>query len=107
VDALIGAVRAAYPRLSHRYYALKARWMGLDKLQFWDRNAPLPEEVDTRRPWSEAKVVVLNAYRSFSPTLADIVARFFEGGWIDAQLRPGKDSGAFCHGTVPSVHPTC
>jgi oligoendopeptidase F len=105
VDALIGAVRAAYPRLSHRYYALKARWMGLDKLQFWDRNAPLPEDVDTRRPWGDAKVVVLNAYRSFSPTLADIVSRFFEGGWIDAQLRPGKDSGAFCHGTVPSAHP--
>ncbi len=105
VDALIQAVKAACPRLAHRYYALKARWMGLEKLQYWDRNAPLPEDSDQRRPWADAKVVVLDAYRTFSPTLADIVARFFEGEWIDAQLRPGKDSGAFCHPTVPSVHP--
>jgi oligoendopeptidase F len=105
VDALIAAVRAAHPRLSHRYYALKARWMGLEKLQHWDRNAPLPEDSDARRPWSEAKLVVLDAYRSFSPTLAGIVDRFFRHGWIDAEVRPGKDSGAFCHPTVPSAHP--
>ncbi len=105
VTALIDAVRQAYPRISHRYYALKARWLGLDKLEFWDRNAPLPEEIDTRRPWADAKIVVLDAYRSFSPTLAGILTRFFDGGWIDAQLRPGKDSGAFCHPTVPSAHP--
>ena len=105
VEALIQAARDAYPRISHRYYALKARWLGLERLEFWDRNAPLPEDADTRRPWADAKVVVLDAYRSFSPTLADIVDRFFEGSWIDAQLRPGKDSGAFCHPTVPSAHP--
>jgi oligoendopeptidase F len=105
VDALIEAARGFYPRISHRYYALKARWLGLERLEFWDRNAPLPEDVDTRRPWADAKVVVLDAYRSFSPTLAEIVDRFFQGSWIDAQLRPGKDSGAFCHPTVPSVHP--
>jgi oligoendopeptidase F len=105
VDALIAAVRAAYPRLSHRYYALKARWMGLERLAYYDRNAPLPEDSDARRPWSEAKVIVLDAYRSFSPTLAGIVDRFFAKSWIDAQLRPGKDSGAFCHPTVPSAHP--
>ena len=70
VDALIAAVRDAYPRISHRYYALKARWMGLDELEYWDRNAPLPEDDDTRRPWPEAKVVVLDAYRRFSPRLA-------------------------------------
>ena len=105
VDALIAAARDAYPRISHRYYALKARWLGLDKLEFWDRNAPFPEDADLRRPWSDAKVVVLDAYRTFSPTLAEIVDRFFAGGWIDAQLRPGKDSGAFCHPTVPSAHP--
>lgn len=105
VDALLQAVRDTYPRISHRYYKLKARWLRLEKLEFWDRNAPLPEDVDTRRPWSEAKVVVLDAYRTFSPALANIVARFFDGSWIDAQLRPGKDSGAFCHPTVPSAHP--
>ncbi|MFO1038776.1 MAG: M3 family oligoendopeptidase [Geminicoccaceae bacterium] len=105
VDALISAARDAYPRISHRYYALKARWMGLDKLQFWDRNAPLPEDADVRRGWGDAKVVVLDAYRTFSPTLADIVDRFFVGNWIDAELRPGKDSGAFCHPTVPNAHP--
>jgi|DewCreStandDraft_4_1066084.scaffolds.fasta_scaffold00036_186 oligoendopeptidase F len=105
VDALIAAVRSAYPRLSHRYYALKARWLGLDRLQYWDRNAPLPEDDDRRRPWNEAKVVVLDAYRRFSPRLASILERFFEQHWIDAEVRPGKDSGAFCHPTVPSVHP--
>ncbi|HMR34578.1 MAG TPA: M3 family oligoendopeptidase [Geminicoccaceae bacterium] len=105
VDALIQAVQAAYPRTSHRYYALKARWMGLDRLEYWDRNAPLPEDSDVRRPWAEAKVVVLNAYRTFSPTLAGIVDQFFTKSWIDAEVRPGKDSGAFCHSTVPSAHP--
>ena len=105
VEALIRAARDFYPRIAHRYYALKARWLDLERLEFWDRNAPLPEDADTRRPWAEAKVVVLDAYRSFSPTLAKIVDRFFQGSWIDAQLRPGKDSGAFCHPTVPSAHP--
>ena len=105
VDALIDAVRAAYPRLSHRYYALKARWLGLERLEYWDRNAPLPEDSDKRVAWPDAKVIVLDAYRRFSPTLAEIVDRFFARGWIDAALRPGKDAGAFCHPTVPSVHP--
>jgi oligoendopeptidase F len=105
VDALIAAVRTGYPRLSHRYYALKARWLGLEHLEYWDRNAPLPEDSDKRVPWSEAKVIVLEAYRRFSPRLAEIVDRFFTRGWIDAALRPGKDAGAFCHPTVPSVHP--
>ncbi len=105
VDALITAVKAAYPRLSHRYYALKARWLGLARMEYWDRNAPLPEDSDKRVPWSDAKVIVLDAYRRFSPQLAEIVDRFFARGWIDAALRPGKDAGAFCHPTVPSVHP--
>ncbi|WP_370467484.1 M3 family oligoendopeptidase [Geminicoccus harenae] len=105
VDALIGAVRASYPKLSHRYYALKAKWLGLEHLEYWDRNAPLPEESDARLPWTQAQELVTDAYRRFSPKLAGIVTDFFEKGWIDAQLRPGKDSGAFCHPTTTSVHP--
>jgi oligoendopeptidase F len=105
VDALIAAVRDTYPRLSHRYYRLKARWLGLDHLEHWDRNAPLPEDSDRRIAWSDAKVIVLDAYRGFSPRLAAILERFFGQNWIDAALRPGKDAGAFCHPTVPSVHP--
>ncbi len=105
VDALIAAVQDAYPRISHRYYALKAKWMGLEKLEYWDRNAPLPEDADIRRSWADAKVTVLDAYRRFSPRLAGILDDFFTRSWIDAEVRPGKDSGAFCHPTVPSAHP--
>ncbi|MEM7042650.1 MAG: M3 family oligoendopeptidase [Pseudomonadota bacterium] len=105
VDALISATKSAYPRLAHRYYQYKADWMGLDRLEYWDRNAPLPEDSDKRVAWDDAKVIVLDAYRGFSPKLADIVDRFFTDRWIDAPPRPGKRDGAFCHSTVPSVHP--
>jgi len=105
VDALIGAVRDSYPRLSHRYYRLKARWFGVERLDYWDRNALLPEDSDRTIPWAEAKGIVLEAYRAFSPTLADIGARFFTDRWIDAPVRPGKSPGAFAHPTVPSAHP--
>jgi oligoendopeptidase F len=105
VDALVGAVRAAYPRLSHRYYAMKAKWLGLPKLQHWDRNAPLPDEDDRHIPWPEAVERVLTSYAAFSPDLAAIGKRFFDKPWIDAALRPGKASGAFAHPTVPSAHP--
>lgn len=105
VDALISATKDAYPRLAHRYYRYKADWMGLDRLEYWDRNAPLPEDADKRIAWNDAKVIVLDAYRGFSPELADIVNRFFTDRWIDAAPRPGKDAGAFCHPTVPSAHP--
>jgi oligoendopeptidase F len=105
VDALIGAVRDSYPRLSHRYYKLKAGWLGVDALPFWDRNAPLPEDEDRLIPWPEAQSIVLSAYRAFSPDLAAIGGRFFAGRWIDAPVRPGKASGAFAHPTVPSAHP--
>ena len=105
VDALISATKSAYPRLAHRYYQYKAKWMGLEKLEYWDRNAPLPEDTDKRIAWDDAKVIVLDAYRGFSPKLADIVDQFFTDRWIDAPPRPGKDAGAFCHPTVPSAHP--
>ena len=105
VDALVAAVVADYPRLAHRYYAMKARWLGLDKLQHWDRNAPLPGDDDRRIAWPEARETVLAAYGAFSPELAAVGARFFERPWIDAGLRPGKASGAFAHPTVPSAHP--
>ncbi len=105
VDALVAAVRAAYPRLSHRYYALKARWFGKKRLPHWDRNAPLPQVPMRNVPWNEAKDTVLAAYRAFSPKMADIAARFFSERWIDAPVRPGKAPGAFSHPTTPSAHP--
>jgi oligoendopeptidase F len=105
VDALIAAVRASYPNLSHRYYRLKARWFGVEQLPFWDRNAPLPGEADRTLGWDEARATVLSAYRAFSPELAGIGERFFTSRWIDAPVRPGKAPGAFAHPTVPSAHP--
>ncbi|AWN47064.1 oligoendopeptidase F [Methylobacterium terrae] len=105
VEALVAAVQAAYPRLSHRYYTLKARWFGRDDLAYWDRNAPLPKVEQRTIPWAEARETVLSAYGAFSPRMAEIARRFFDGGWIDAPVRPGKAPGAFAHPTVPSAHP--
>ena len=105
VQALVQAVRAAYPRLSHRYYALKARWFGKKRLPHWDRNAPLPAVAARTIGWSEAQATVLDAYGAFSPEMAEIAARFFKDHWIDAPVRPGKAPGAFSHPTVPSAHP--
>jgi oligoendopeptidase F len=105
VDALAEAVQAAYPRLSHRYYKLKAKWLGLDYLNSWDRNAPLPETPQPVIPWAEARETVLSAYEGFAPEMAEIAKRFFDRNWIDAPTRPGKSPGAFAHPTVPSAHP--
>lgn len=105
VDALIAAVRAAYPRLSHRYYALKARWFKKKRLPHWDRNAPLPFAVTREIGWEEARGMVLGAYEAFSPEMAGIAGRFFTDRWIDAPVRPGKSPGAFSHPTTPSAHP--
>lgn len=105
VDAMVAAVRAAYPRLSHRYYKLKAGWFGMEKLNTWDRNAPLPKVEQKVIPWAEARHTVLDAYRAFSPKMADIAQKFFDGNWIDAPTRAGKAPGAFAHPTVPSAHP--
>lgn len=105
VAALVSAVQAAYPKLSHRYYKMKAKWLGKDKLMHWDRNAPLPREDMREVPWGEAREMVLSAYGEFSPEMASIAKDFFDKRWIDAPVRPGKVSGAFAHPTVPSAHP--
>jgi oligoendopeptidase F len=105
VEALVAAVTDAYPRLSHRYYALKARWFGKERLDHWDRNAPLPNAPRRVYKWEAARDMVLGAYRAFSPRMADIARRFFDEGWIDAPVRPGKAPGAFSHPTTPSAHP--
>jgi oligoendopeptidase F len=105
VDALVASVRAAYPRLSHRYYALKAGWFKKKKLAHWDRNAPLPFAATGTIAWPEARNMVLTAYRGFSGEMADIAERFFTDRWIDAPVRPGKAPGAFSHPTTPSAHP--
>jgi oligoendopeptidase F len=105
VDALVGSVRAAYPRLSHRYYRLKAGWFKKKKLAHWDRNAPLPFAATGSIAWPDARNMVLSAYRGFSPEMASIAERFFTDRWIDAPVRPGKAPGAFSHPTTPSAHP--
>jgi oligoendopeptidase F len=105
VEALRNAVVAAYPKLSHRYYALKAKWLGLETMQIWDRNAPLPIEDDKLVDWTAAQEMVLSAYAEFSPEMAEIAKQFFTKSWIDAAVKPGKAPGAFAHPTVTTVHP--
>jgi oligoendopeptidase F len=105
VDALATAVETNFERLSHRYYAFKARWFGVDKLPWWDRNAPFPKTDERTFSWDQARDTVLSAYSGFAPEMASTAKRFFDGGWIDAEARPGKNSGAFAHPVVPSAHP--
>ncbi|MGV1872824.1 M3 family oligoendopeptidase [Agrobacterium rosae] len=105
VNALAKAVTEAYPRLSHRYYKMKAKWLGMEQMNYWDRNAPLPDSSNAIIPWEDAKETVLSAYGDFAPEMADIARRFFDEEWIDAPARPGKAPGAFAHPTVPSAHP--
>ena len=105
VDALVAAVRQSYPRLSHRYYRLKAKWFGRDQLDQWDRNAPLPDAETDNVPWDQAVATVMDAYERFSPDMGSVARRFFDRSWIDAPARPGKASGAFAHPTVPGAHP--
>jgi oligoendopeptidase F len=105
VEALRNAVVNSYPETSHRYYKLKTKWMDLEKMEIWDRNAPLPNQ-DTRViSWDVAKETVLSAYKDFSPKMATIAEPFFHNGWIDAAVKPGKAPGAFAHPTVTNVHP--
>ena len=105
VEALRNAVTAAYPKLSHRYYELKRKWLGLDRMQVWDRNAPLPMEEPRIVGWDAARDTVMGAYAAFDPRMADLAQPFFDKGWIDAGVKPGKAPGAFAHPTVTDVHP--
>jgi len=105
VEALVAAVCSAYPKLSHRYYALKAKWFGKKSLPHWDRNAPLPKVAQRTIPWNDARATILTAYGAFSPKMAEVADEFFTRNWIDAPIRPGKQPGAFAHPTVPSAHP--
>jgi oligoendopeptidase F len=105
VDALVAAVQGCYGQLSHRYYALKAKWFGVERLDYWDRNAPLPDDGDRTYSWEQARDAVLTAYGQFSPEMANLGQRFFDRNWIDAPVRPGKSPGAFAHPTVTSAHP--
>ncbi len=105
VEALRDAVVAAYPKLSHRYYELKRQWLGLDVMQVWDRNAPLPVEDTKIVDWASAEATVMEAYTAFDPRMGDLAKPFFDKGWIDAGVKPGKAPGAFAHPTVTTVHP--
>ena len=105
VDSLAGAVTARMPDIAHRYYQLKAGWMGADELPWWDRNAPLPGDDDRRFKWSDARQIVTDAFAGFDQPMADVAQQFFDRNWIDAEVRKGKASGAFSHPTVPSAHP--
>ena len=103
VDALIEAVTGRYDLVA-RFYDLKRRLLGLDDLKDYDRYAPL-SDADTRYEWDDARGIVLDAYGDFHPQMAEVAGRFFDDGWIDAPLAPGKRGGAFSHGAVPSAHP--
>ncbi|MGB7318726.1 MAG: M3 family oligoendopeptidase [Planktotalea sp.] len=105
VEALRTAVVNAYPKLSHRYYEMKRGWLGLDRMQVWDRNAPLPMENTKIVGWDEAEATVMEAYNAFDPRMGEIATPFFKDGWIDAGVKPGKAPGAFAHPTVTDVHP--
>ena len=105
VDALVHTVDKAMPKLTHRYYKWKANEFGKNKLDWWDRNAPLPETSDKSIEWNDAKDIILESFASFHPEISNIAELFFKNGWIDASVRKGKASGAFAHPSVPSLHP--
>ena len=105
VEALRNAVVNAYPKISHRYYELKRKWLGLETMQVWDRNAPLPMESDRLVTWDQAQTIVTDAYTNFDSRMSDLITPFFNKGWIDAGVKPGKAPGAFAHPTVTDVHP--
>ena len=105
VNALVHTVDKAMPKLTHRYYKWKANEFGKNKLDWWDRNAPLPETSEKSIEWNDAKDIILESFASFHPEISNIAELFFKNGWIDASVREGKASGAFAHPSVPSLHP--
>ena len=105
VETLAETVRANYKNIAHRFYKLKAKWLGVEKISYWDRNAPLPFADDSEYSWDETVKLVLDAYKSFSPKLYDIAKDFFENNWIDVPPRDGKRSGAFCAPVSADFHP--
>lgn len=105
ISNLISTVKSFYSQIPHRYYKLKAKWLGVEKLNYWDRNAPLPNSSNRVFSWREAKDIVLKSYNNFSPILHDEAKKFFDNQWIDAKITIGKASGAFCHPSIPSSHP--
>lgn len=105
VDTLVKKVKENYKKISHRYYTIKAKTLGKEFLNHWDRNAPLSKGEDKIMPFEDARDLVLTAYDEFHPEMKKIGKIFFDKKWIDAAVRTGKDSGAFSHPTIPSVHP--
>lgn len=105
VEALARTVRENYKNIGHRFYKLKSKWLGVKKMQYWDRNAPLPFSADIHYSWEEAVKIVLDAYKEFSPELYETARPFFENNWIDVPPRDGKRSGAFAAGVSTTKHP--
>ena len=105
VEVLAQSVKNHYKDISHRFYKLKAKWLGVEKIHYWDRNAPLPFSSDICYTWDEAVQIVLQAYKEFSPRLYDIAKDFFAKNWIDVPPRDGKRSGAFCSSPITTGHP--
>ena len=105
VDSLVNSVVESYPKLSHRYYALKSKWFKKKQLMYWDRNAPLPFQSSKVFTWSEARNTVIDAYSEFNSDIGEIVKKFFDKKWIHSPVLQGKSPGAFAASTVASVHP--
>lgn len=105
VNALVSTVKANYGNLAQRYYLMKAKLLKKEKIDPWDRNAPLPNSSSKYIPWEKAKEIVLRSYSRFSPEFAELARKFFDNNWVDAQVYEGKTPGAYSHSTVPSVHP--
>lgn len=105
VESLYETVQENYANISHRYYRLKAKIFGKNKLHYTDRNAPLPFADDKVYNWDDAVMIVLNAYNNFSPKMAEIGQEFFDNNWVDAPTRQGKRGGAFMSPTTSKIHP--